>query len=817
MLVDGAGTAAAFNVKIAGHNGVISYPKIKRTGRGSNGAPMLRLGGAVGTFTMTGRAQLTGFPVPTKPQFASGTLTLAMQLDGSTSPPTVKDKVDLPAKVTGIQWALEEGDDDANPAPGQDVWTFIATVELSGQPVWTWQGTQVTTSAPGPSDQETYEGLQKTYDAQGFLTAAVQRIDCDGVGDSDSAESAKLIAMVAAAVSPPQPNLKVVSAAYSKSLEADDSNGGQIVITWGLMDSVDQQVVPLNVFTQDAGDQTSTRTLAQIWHNTDSPPTQPSPPSGLKIRSVVDAAKNLQYTIRIWTFAKTNTIDDLTLPKIFTDVDPKGVNSRASSAAMDGNATLPGGYKKRSTYTVNTTPDHVLQIITGGLTDSYDDLTLPKTWTKTDAHGMNGESSAAAVNGNATVQGGFKARSLYTVSINDGTLLQVAAGGLTDSYDDATFPESRRVFDPTGVGSSASSAGINGLLALTPTAAGTGYTSAPTITITGGGGSGATGVGFLDGLGGVIPVLTNPGKDYTSAPTVAFSGGGGSGAAATAVIATGTLPAPPPNLVVIESEVVQMVDGKTRTIVRLGPQNRDMELANRATRSSRNSSQFIDLVGQILNSNDSNQNVADSQWTSFQAVANSYGLSVETINPFKKLIVFEFINSGIRVVTSARGGPRVVPAMVDDDGDVNLFVTSNRSRGSGSRLITLSRAHLSSSVQRQLVVVRLIKSATVPDQGDLFGEVNDATFLNQDAGTVVYRGDQSDDNIALSSSHPNLMFYHFDTDDNGFFDSIPEDWFKRALTLATSSTATGWVKASDLGLDGDIDTPDTGDFSVFVD
>lgn len=78
------------------------------------------------------------------------------------------------------------------------------------------------------------------------------------------------------------------------------------------------------------------------------------------------------------------------------------------------------------------------------------------------------------------------------------------------------------------------------------TAGGAGYTSAPTVTLTGGGGSGATAVAVITS-GRVTDIqITNPGNltaagpYYTSAPTVVISGGGGTGATATATITTGT-------------------------------------------------------------------------------------------------------------------------------------------------------------------------------------------------------------------------------------------------------------------------------------
>lgn len=78
------------------------------------------------------------------------------------------------------------------------------------------------------------------------------------------------------------------------------------------------------------------------------------------------------------------------------------------------------------------------------------------------------------------------------------------------------------------------------LSGVTVTAGGTGYTSAPTVAFSGGGGSGAAAVAVIDRAGTVTAInITNPGSGYTSAPTVTLSGGGGTGAAATAVVSAG--------------------------------------------------------------------------------------------------------------------------------------------------------------------------------------------------------------------------------------------------------------------------------------
>lgn len=80
----------------------------------------------------------------------------------------------------------------------------------------------------------------------------------------------------------------------------------------------------------------------------------------------------------------------------------------------------------------------------------------------------------------------------------------------------------------------------------TVTAGGAGYTTAPTVAITGGGGSGATATAVV--AGGVVTgvTITNKGTGYTSAPTIAFTGAG-TGATATADLVAGDDFALPPN------------------------------------------------------------------------------------------------------------------------------------------------------------------------------------------------------------------------------------------------------------------------------
>lgn len=82
------------------------------------------------------------------------------------------------------------------------------------------------------------------------------------------------------------------------------------------------------------------------------------------------------------------------------------------------------------------------------------------------------------------------------------------------------------------------------VIAINVTYGGTGYTSAPTVTITpvtGDPGTNAAATANLGSIGTVTSIsVTNAGSGYTSAPSVSLSGGGGSGASATANLTSGS-------------------------------------------------------------------------------------------------------------------------------------------------------------------------------------------------------------------------------------------------------------------------------------
>lgn len=86
--------------------------------------------------------------------------------------------------------------------------------------------------------------------------------------------------------------------------------------------------------------------------------------------------------------------------------------------------------------------------------------------------------------------------------------------------------------DFSGVIAGGASVSGGQVTSVTVSSVGSGYTSPPTVSFSGGGGTGATATAVLTGDKVTGVTITNGGTGYTSAPTVSFSGGGGTGAAA---------------------------------------------------------------------------------------------------------------------------------------------------------------------------------------------------------------------------------------------------------------------------------------------
>ena len=130
---------------------------------------------------------------------------------------------------------------------------------------------------------------------------------------------------------------------------------------------------------------------------------------------------------------------------------------------------------------------------------------------------------------------GKQATAVASISNAAGTILSVQVDVLGSGYTTpptVTFAPPASQFGVQAQGSASIQSG--NVVVISVTNPGSGYTSAPAITITGGGGSSANAIAKL-GSGIVTSIsLTEAGSGYTSPPTVTISGGGGSDATAVA-------------------------------------------------------------------------------------------------------------------------------------------------------------------------------------------------------------------------------------------------------------------------------------------
>jgi FtsP/CotA-like multicopper oxidase with cupredoxin domain len=94
-------------------------------------------------------------------------------------------------------------------------------------------------------------------------------------------------------------------------------------------------------------------------------------------------------------------------------------------------------------------------------------------------------------------------------------------------------------FSGGGGTGAAATAQISGVTSVSVTDAVGGYTSAPTVFFSGGGGTGAAATAQISGVTTIA--VTNGGSGYTSPPTVDFTDGGGSGATAVAILTGGSV------------------------------------------------------------------------------------------------------------------------------------------------------------------------------------------------------------------------------------------------------------------------------------
>lgn len=304
----------AYACKVEGFSWEGALSPINRSGRVAR--PKFRLGDFYGNGTFKGLDQISTYPWPSIPKFATGTLKIVQQ---QTDDSTQTNYISFPIRISNMRVSAED--------EAQNVWSYSGDWIVDGAITIVWQGTQVVITAPSPNDAETDAGLSKTYDVQNLRTAATQRVDCEIVSDTDAAEVAKLAAYVAAAVAP-MPNLKVVTAVWERS----DSAGGTIRIQWGLNDSKDDFQLPATRTTLDPSNLVNQASIGKIND------TGTQTLSGFTPRTVTTLNVTPGSTFTRTELGLRTTKEDRTFPGTFTILDNNSINTVGRVTQISNNS-----------------------------------------------------------------------------------------------------------------------------------------------------------------------------------------------------------------------------------------------------------------------------------------------------------------------------------------------------------------------------------------------------------------------------------------------------------------------------------------------
>jgi hypothetical protein len=300
-LIDLPGLGAKFEGKpyrYALSKGVTNKP---RRGRGtiSNYAAVRPLA-AGGTLAVHLAPRLDGWPEPVRFYRQAGTVTLTYD--------TGKTQT-LPVRVDGVAESHDQSKQDGTSLTLNC--TVVGDATYAGFP-----GTQGGDDEPTKADQVQWEGSSKTLDPQGLASGAQVLIDVWGdLEDTDAAEAQRLADAVAAFVAP-MAGQKVRSATFAR----DSDDGGTIVVTTGLTDTVEDVVNPRTAATTDPHGLASAATIAAIN-------TMPDTPAGLVDRGVTVQELNDARLLYVKQAGVRSTADDVEMPATSTWLDPLGLDS----------------------------------------------------------------------------------------------------------------------------------------------------------------------------------------------------------------------------------------------------------------------------------------------------------------------------------------------------------------------------------------------------------------------------------------------------------------------------------------------------------
>ncbi|HYO77976.1 MAG TPA: hypothetical protein VE010_16070, partial [Thermoanaerobaculia bacterium] len=245
-------------------------------------------------------------------------------------------------------------------------------------------------------------------------------------------------------------------------------------------------------------------------------PIRPSLTKSVNRMSAVPGVDTLTYTIGYSnpsTTAITNVVLTDPLPAGLTYVSSSLAPTSAPANGANGTivwnlGTLAAGASGSITVNVNTTNGMTASAVTNVVTMT-NDATGPLTASATTTLRKPIVQIAKRVSKTTLVPGEAFSYTIDVVNAGTGAASGVVMTDVLPSH-----------INPTNYTGTTNTVGT-----VTITNGGAGYVVAPTVTFTGGGGSGAAGTAILSG-GAVIGVnITNGGTGYTSAPAVTFSSG----------------------------------------------------------------------------------------------------------------------------------------------------------------------------------------------------------------------------------------------------------------------------------------------------
>ncbi len=186
--------------------------------------------------------------------------------------------------------------------------------------------------------------------------------------------------------------------------------------------------------------------------------------------------------------------------------------------ATGGNASITsGGTASTTTINYSGTAGAGIQLTIGGTADWNNTgvvnvANLPLNLIGTGRLTVMSLTGAGNLNFNG---GTLRAGQSSTSFLTGLTATRIYSGGATIDTNGNDITVGQNLLAPTG----------SGLATVPLTSVGSGYIGAPQVSISGGGGTGATAVANYDPATGLITgvTITNPGTGYTSAPTVTFS------------------------------------------------------------------------------------------------------------------------------------------------------------------------------------------------------------------------------------------------------------------------------------------------------